>query len=457
MVFKKFERNVRNAVKKGARDVAKTTKKAKKDARNAVKKGARDVAKTTKKAKKDARNAVKKGARDVAKTAKKAEKDARNAVKKGARDVAKTAEKAVQDTGKTIEKATHDVGKTAEKAAHDTGRTLEKAGHDIGGFWDKNIKPIGQYAEENPIEAAVILACISYGGFLLASGKATVTINAIVPTASGNAVVPIATVSSSTAGGASLAAGGAGILNALSNDEFDPDESEQIRQAVQEFKKEVQSTNKSLDEVIQVYARHFDVATYGRKPLSRVYLLEYPEDAVSADPQQEMAEILIASPIATGGEVLHTGDFFNLRSPSRNHGVEGEDVRRIHAAYDITSKSGQSVYAPMTGKVVRVNYPYGQESHPKSGQMLGLTIQAHNGVQATVFYVQPLAQILEKIRGNKPFEVHAGSTEIGKAQNIRLFYEERGSKSPPKNHVHLHFADDEGRRLSILGSDVVKD
>ncbi len=350
-------------------------------------------------------------------------------------------------------------GKCGGDICNEWERSIKPHGQKAGKWWDKTIKPIGVYIEKNPVESAIIIASIAYGGYLLAYGSPEVTISWVVETSSGYTAVPIATFSSTSAGGAGLVAGGAGVLNALNKEPESPSKAD-LRK-VEEFKKDMENqADPKLPDVAESYSRHYDVAKYGRNPKGQVYILRFPLEGFGKSPPEKMAEIIIAAPIQDkGGDILTTGDFFNLRPPSANTTVAGDNVKRIHAAYDISANPNAVVYAPMTGTITKINYPYGSETHPKSGQMIGLTITSPSGISSQIFYVKPTTEIMSAITSadGKGIEVYAGESVIGNVQDVNAFYVERGSNTPPKNHVHLAFLDKEGRRLSLDGKRVVVD
>lgn len=101
--------------------------------------------------------AINRAAINVGKTVHKAAHDTGRAVEKAAHDTGHAVEKAAGDTGHAVEKAAHDTGHAVEKAAGDTGRTLEKATHDTG-----------HYIEKHPLEAALAVAMIGGGAYLIA-------------------------------------------------------------------------------------------------------------------------------------------------------------------------------------------------------------------------------------------------------------------------------------------------
>lgn len=101
--------------------------------------------------------AINRAAINVGKTVHKAAHDTGRAVQTAAHDTGRAIETATHDTGRAVQTATHDTGRAIETATHDTGRAIETAAHDTG-----------HYIEEHPLEAALAIAMIGGGAYLVA-------------------------------------------------------------------------------------------------------------------------------------------------------------------------------------------------------------------------------------------------------------------------------------------------
>jgi murein DD-endopeptidase MepM/ murein hydrolase activator NlpD len=109
-----------------------------------------------------------------------------------------------------------------------------------------------------------------------------------------------------------------------------------------------------------------------------------------------------------------------LRYDKRGNGDFGAPRGgRAHNGIDFSSYTGQSVKSPVTGKVLRISFPYANDL-----RYSGLLIQADTGEQVKIFYIQPGANIVKK-------RVQAGD-EIGTAQDITLKYGQGMT-----NHIHV--------------------
>jgi hypothetical protein len=336
-------------------------------------------------------------------------------------------------------------------------------GGGIGDAWDHSFgsKGLGPYIEKHPLEAALLAASMAYGGYLIASGS-PVTLSMLIPTTEGTVVaIPIATVSSTTAGTVVLSGGAAGVLNAL-NDAKNQDTksiSKADLEKLNQFRTEIESKKElTPEQTVEIYARYFDAKKYGRSPGTSVFVIDLvPSAPWSMSNPNKMHSIEIAAPVhENGGDVLSTGDFMNIRNAG-NDQKSNQNVSRLHAAYDISAKVGTKVYAPMSGVIVpHINYPYGEYSMPKAGTMLGLTIKSDVGLSSQIFYVKPSPDIMDRLKKGKEIPVKAGDTVIGTAQDVHGYYVEKGSNSPPENHVHLQFIDENGNSLSLDGKQEVK-
>lgn len=382
---------------------------------------------------------------------------AKEAVRKPIEKGFNEAGNALADLEKTVR-----TGKCGGDICNEWERSVKPAGQKAGAAWDRAAKPVGQYVAQHPLESAIMAAAIAWGGYELVAGTSDLSLGIVAETSEGWQVVPIITVSHTTAGVIGLASGGVGILNAASqeNQASQGVTDEQLRKAAQ-FREDLEKHEPAnLAEDGELYERYFSTRKYGRHPQSSVFALQFPLEAVSPghrSSRQEMTTVFLGAPIKDhGGDIVSTGDFMNLRDAGKDPPVPEAD-KRLHAAYDIAAQVNADVYAPMTGEVVAIALPYGNKEYGKSGRMLGLTIRAGNGVTSQIFYVKPTPAILNalKSRDTKALQVFAGETIIGHAQDVRTFYIEKGAKTPPQNHVHLQFLDDHGRSLELGGGKVV--
>lgn len=117
----------------------------------------------------------------------------------------------------------------------------------------------------------------------------------------------------------------------------------------------------------------------------------------------------------------------------------GPEARRVHAGIDFLTFPGESVFAPMSGKIETV-----KPMTNKNGLQM-VTIRAQDGTLARTLYVQPN----ETIRVGSA--VKAGVTVIGTAQNIAAAY---NLDSTP-NHIHVDYTDYKNRRFDPWTNKVV--
>jgi hypothetical protein len=80
----------------------------------------------------------------------------------------KSVQKATHDTGRAVQTATHDAGRAIEVATHDAGHAVEKAVGDTGHAVEKATHDTGHYIEKHPLEAALAVALIGGGAYLVA-------------------------------------------------------------------------------------------------------------------------------------------------------------------------------------------------------------------------------------------------------------------------------------------------
>ena len=113
-----------------------------------------------------------------------------------------------------------------------------------------------------------------------------------------------------------------------------------------------------------------------------------------------------------------TGKGIRSDSAGDGHWQANRGDRR-HKGIDLLCDPGQDILSPIKGFVMRVAYPYGDDSSWK-----GIVIQG-DWCRIKMYYLDPFVRIGRQVTQGEP---------IGKAQNISLRY---GDKMRP--HVHLEF------------------
>lgn len=116
---------------------------------------------------------------------------------------------------------------------------------------------------------------------------------------------------------------------------------------------------------------------------------------------------------------------------------------RFHAGVDYLATPGEPIYAPASGSIERIKNP----GRPGLG---GLLIVDPAGYSASVYYVEPTAEIKQRLSSPgvqaEKFKVEAGVTLIGHAQAIHPAY-----PADVPNHVHVSLADPNGNPVSPDG------
>jgi len=110
---------------------------------------------------------------------------------------------------------------------------------------------------------------------------------------------------------------------------------------------------------------------------------------------------------------------------SRGHFADGS--KKFHDGADIVVLPNQIILSPISGKVVKIDYPYASDLSWKG-------VQIENSILiAEVWYVEPDEDIVGR-------EVIGGLHRIGRAQNISQKYGVDPDKGLMTPHVHFRLS-----------------
>jgi murein DD-endopeptidase MepM/ murein hydrolase activator NlpD len=101
---------------------------------------------------------------------------------------------------------------------------------------------------------------------------------------------------------------------------------------------------------------------------------------------------------------------------------------RRHSGIDIVATPGEAVFSPISGKVVRIAYPYANDLSYK-----GLLIE-NSSYSVEIFYITPVVAIGSHV---------AAGQKIAVAQNIAAKY-----GTGMINHTHIEIRDKNGKLLN---------
>lgn len=102
---------------------------------------------------------------------------------------------------------------------------------------------------------------------------------------------------------------------------------------------------------------------------------------------------------------------------------------RQHQGVDYVARAGQAVWAPISGLVTKIGYPYGDDPGLRYVEIENPALK----ISARVFYVSPQVQVGQIVRLGTP---------IGVAQSLQARY-----PGGIVDHVHLELGDAVGRKL----------
>jgi hypothetical protein len=118
-----------------------------------------------------------------------------------------------------------------------------------------------------------------------------------------------------------------------------------------------------------------------------------------------------------------TGNW-NVRNDGAGQGSYGAPRgRRLHNGVDLQCVPGQDIYAPISGKIVRVAYPYVGDLKWTGFLIVG------DQIRVKIFY----ARLLRHYENNLPLDVQANRT-IAKAQDVTRRYPNEPDMTP---HIHM--------------------
>ena len=108
---------------------------------------------------------------------------------------------------------------------------------------------------------------------------------------------------------------------------------------------------------------------------------------------------------------------------------------RTHNGIDYACLPGAFVYAPVTGDVTKIGYPYADDTSYRYVEITDVNRQKHR-----IFYINPTV--------TKGMTVIEGRTVIGEVQNIAARY---GDPVGMINHVHYEIKDEHGNFINPEG------
>lgn len=114
--------------------------------------------------------------------------------------------------------------------------------------------------------------------------------------------------------------------------------------------------------------------------------------------------------------------------------------RRTHDGVDYIAQAEQSVVAPISGRVLRISWPYA--SGIDANVLEGVEIEASDGTRCWVWYIKPAVNIINQV-------VKAGVSIIGRAKTLSNRY-----SKDITDHVHVRLQTRYGS--SINPSTVIK-
>jgi len=154
----------------------------------------------------------------------------------------------------------------------------------------------------------------------------------------------------------------------------------------------------------------------------------------------------------TGSNTVRSRDGFGIGYFLATRPIKDSDGNRVgtkwHAGVDYVVKPGSPVYAPVTGRVDYIGYPYGQ----CCSKGLRTIHIVQGGYRFIIMYVNPG-------QGVKIGSTILRGLPMGQAQDVRIKYPDKYVKGKLRKmtpHIHLTIVDPNGRRVSPGGKYSVK-